>query len=147
VKCYTKGKAYKKYEFGSKASIVIDQQTGIIIGAQNFTETIHDSKTLPQVIGQCETQIGATLKQAYVDRGYRGISQYKECEIKVPKTLENITTKQRQSHRRRSAIEAVFSNLKASYWLGRNFYKGTIGDDINLLLAAAAMNFKRVMNL
>jgi IS5 family transposase len=147
VKCYTKGKAHKKYEFGSKASIVIDQQTGIIIEAQNFTETIHDSKTLPQVIDQCEALIGATLKQAYVDRGYWGISQYKECEIKVPKPLENITTKQRQSHRRRSAIEAVFSHLKAIYWLGRNFYKGTIGDDINLLLAAAAMNFKRVMNL
>jgi transposase, IS5 family len=147
VKCYTKGKAHKKYEFGSKASIVIEQETGIIIGAQNFNETIHDSKTLPQVIDQCEALIGARLKEAYVDRGYRGISQYNECEIKVPKPVANISTQQRQSHSRRSAIEPVIGHLKAHYRLGRNFYKGMIGDDINLLLAAAAMNFKRVMNL
>ena len=31
--------------------------------------------------------------------------------------------------------------------MGRNFLKGVIGDEINVLLAAAAMNFKRVMNL
>jgi IS5 family transposase len=47
VKCYSKGKEHKKFEFGSKASIVVDQATGIIMGAINFTETLHDSKTLP----------------------------------------------------------------------------------------------------
>jgi hypothetical protein len=29
----------------------------------------------------------------------------------------------------------------------RNYLKGTIGDAMNLMLAASAMNFKRVMNL
>ncbi|MBK6977024.1 MAG: hypothetical protein IPH28_07835 [Cytophagaceae bacterium] len=29
----------------------------------------------------------------------------------------------------------------------RNYLKGTIGDAINLLLSASAMNFKRVINL
>ncbi|HRB51898.1 MAG TPA: hypothetical protein PKX63_08990, partial [Niabella sp.] len=41
----------------------------------------------------------------------------------------------------------VFSHLKADFRLCRNYYKGIVGDDINLILAAAAMNFKRVMNL
>jgi len=147
VKCYTKGKEHKKYEFRSKASIVIDQQTGIIIGAQCFTETIHDSKTIPQVIDQCESMIEVSIKQAYVDRGYRGVNQYKECEIKVPKPRNSITEQERKSHSRRSAIEPVFSHLKADFRLCRNYYKGIVGDDINLILAAAAMNFKRVMNL
>jgi len=30
--------------------------------------------------------------------------------------------------------------------LNRNFYKGIFGDNINVMLAAAAMNFKRMMN-
>ncbi|MCR4854036.1 MAG: hypothetical protein K5893_10650, partial [Prevotella sp.] len=30
--------------------------------------------------------------------------------------------------------------------LGRNFYKGLFGDSINVMLAAAAFNFKRVIN-
>jgi IS5 family transposase len=31
--------------------------------------------------------------------------------------------------------------------MNRNFLKGVVGDEMNVLLAAAAMNFKRVMNL
>src|SRR3954469_785431 len=31
VKCYSKGKEHKKFEFGSKASVFIDQGTGIIM--------------------------------------------------------------------------------------------------------------------
>ena len=33
--------------------------------------------------------------------------------------------------------------LKADHRLSRNFYKGVNGDTINVLLAAAAYNFKR----
>jgi len=29
----------------------------------------------------------------------------------------------------------------------RNYLKGTVGDELNVMLSAAAMNFKRVMNL
>ncbi len=147
VKCYTKGKEHKKYEFGSKASIVVDQQTGIIIGAQYFTTTIHDSKTIPQVIDQGESLVETPIKQAYVDMSYRGISKYKTCEIKVPQPKKGISTKERRSHSKRSAIEPVISHLKANYRLCRNYYKGIKGEVINLILAAAAMNFKRVINL
>ena len=31
--------------------------------------------------------------------------------------------------------------------MGRNFYKGVFGDNINVMLAAAAYNFKRAMRL
>jgi transposase, IS5 family len=31
--------------------------------------------------------------------------------------------------------------------MNRNFFKGIIGDEINVLLSAAAMNFKRRINL
>lgn len=34
VKCYTKGKEHKKFEFGSKAAILMTQTTGVIVGAE-----------------------------------------------------------------------------------------------------------------
>lgn len=47
----------------------------------------------------------------------------------------------------RAAIEPKIGHLKADHRLSRNFYKGIKGDDINVMLAAAAMNFKRMMNI
>jgi IS5 family transposase len=47
----------------------------------------------------------------------------------------------------RAAIEPKIGHLKADHRLSRNFYKGIKGDTINVMLAAAAMNFKRMMNL
>ena len=58
-----------------------------------------------------------------------------------------ITRQQRKRHGRRAAIEPVISHLKFDYGLIRNFLKGTQGDSMNLLLSAAAFNFKRVMTL
>jgi transposase, IS5 family len=147
VKCYSKGKEHKKFEFGSKASVLIDQGTGIIMGAINFTQTLHDSKTLPEVLEQYERLNGKQAKEVFADRGYRGIKQYKESGILVPKPDKNITKAQRKKHSKRAAIEPVIGHLKQHYRLCRNYLKGILGDNMNLILAAAAMNFKRRMNL
>ncbi len=46
---------------------------------------------------------------------------------------------------KRAGIEPTIGHLKSDHCLGRNFYKGVTGDSINVLLAAAAYNFKRAM--
>jgi len=74
VKCYAKGKEHKKFEFGSKASIAVSQQTGVIMGALNFTETLHDSKTISAVLEQYEHLNNKEAKTVFVDRGYKGIT-------------------------------------------------------------------------
>lgn len=147
VKCYTKGKEHKKYEFGSKASLLISQKTGIIMGALNFTEQLYDAKTLPEVLEQFERLTGREATEAFVDRGYRGMASYRSTKIHVPKPDKNISKAKRKRHSRRAAIEPVIGHLKSDYRLCRNYLKGILGDQINLILAAAAMNFKRVMNL
>lgn len=147
VKCYTKGKEHKKFEFGSKASVLITQSTGVIVGALSFNQNIHDSKTLEPVLEQYERLTEKKPKEVYADRGYRGPKQVKEVAIKVPKPDKTITKEQRKRHGRRAAIEPVISHLKFDYRLIRNFLKGSQGDTMNLLLSAAAFNFKRVMNL
>ena len=49
----------------------------------------------------------------------------------------------RARFRRRAAIEPVISHLKHQYRLVRCFLKGFVGDQVNLLLAAAAWNLKK----
>ena len=147
VKCYSKGKEHKKFEFGSKASILVDQRTGIIMGAVNFTETLHDSKTLPEALEQYERLTGKEVTEVFVDRGYKGMSAYKASKIHVPKPDKKISRSKRKKHSKRAAIEPVIGHLKADYRLGRNYLKGILGDAMNLILSAAAMNFKRVINL
>ena len=147
VKCYTKGKEHKRFEFGSKVSIAVTQTTGVIVGALNFNSTEHDSKTLEKALAQYTNLTGKIAKTAFVDRGYRGPKMVNETIICTPKPDKNITKTNRKRHRRRAAIEPVIGHLKSDYRMNRNFLKGVIGDEINVLLSAAAMNFKRVMNL
>jgi IS5 family transposase len=147
VKCYTKGKEHKKFEFGSKASFLITQKSGVIVGALNFTETLHDSKTLPKVLEQYERMKGRQAREIYLDRGYRGPKQIGDTLLHTPKPDKKITKTKRRKHSRRAAIEPVIGHLKHDYRMIRNYLKGTVGDQINVLMAAAAMNFKRVMNL
>ena len=147
VKCYSKGKEHKKFEFGSKVSILVDQNTGIIMGAINFTETLHDSKTLPEALEQYERLTGKEADDVFVDRGYKGMPQYKASKIHVPKPDKSISRAKRKKHSKRAAIEPVIGHLKTDYRLCRNYLKGIIGDLMNVILSAAAMNFKRVMNL
>lgn len=146
VKCFSKGKEHKKYEFGSKASLLITQKTGVIVGALNFSENMHDSKTLPDALQQHERLTGIKAKEVYVDRGYPGPTQIGGTQIHLPKPNKNITLSQRKKHRRRAAIEPVIGHLKHDYRMLRNFLSGSFGDAVNVMLAASAMNFKRMMN-
>jgi IS5 family transposase len=146
VKCYTKGKEHKKFEFGSKASFLVTQSTGVIVGALNFTETLHDSKTLPAALQQYERLMDKAPGNIFLDRGYRGPKMINNTALHTPKPDKNITATKRKRHKRRAAIEPVIGHLKHDYRMIRNYLKGTVGDAINLMLAAAVMNFKRMMN-
>ena len=53
----------------------------------------------------------------------------------------------RKRFRRRAAIEPVLSHLKHDFRLWRCFLKGFQGDQLNLMLAAAAWNFRKWMRL
>ena len=147
VKCYTKGKEHKKFEFGSKVSILVTQKTGVIVGALNFNDTLHDSKTLPDAIAQYERLTGKQAKDIFLDRGYRGPKKINQTNLHTPKPNPNITKTKRKNHRRRAAIEPTIGHLKHDYRMIRNYLKGAVGDEMNVMLSAAAMNFKRVMNL
>ncbi len=152
VQCMSKGKEHKKYEFGSKVSIMTTKTTGVIIGALNIEKNVHDSKTLEPALAQQQRLTGIILKNNFVDRGYRGVKEILGTKIIIPDSPgKQRTTYEKQQLRkgfkRRAAIEPVIGHLKRDHRLSRNFYKGIKGDNNNIMLAAAAMNFKRMMNI
>ena len=61
------------------------------------------------------------------------------------KASEYAKRKARKDFGRRSAIEPVIGHLKNDFRLARNYLKGTIGDAINLLMAATAFNCAKWM--
>jgi len=151
VLCISKGKEHKKYEFGAKAAIAMTKTSCIIVGAKNFSSNVYDGDTLPEVLSQIRAVRGAAPEKAYCDRGFRGKKQVGETAIVLPgspspNATEYAKRKARKDFGRRSAIEPVIGHLQHTFRLARNYLKGTLGDALNLLLAAAAFNFKKWLN-
>ena len=148
VYCVAKGKDHKQYEYGSKASIASTAQGNLIVGVVSHEQNRHDSHTLPEILRHVEASRGKAVKQAVCDRGYRGKREVDGTRIILPgKALKRDSRyqkdKKRKQCRRRAAIEPIIGHLKSDYRLARNFLKGTIGDRINLLMAACAWNLKQ----
>jgi len=150
VYCIAKGKDHKPYEYGAKASIASTARGGIILSAVSHPENIHDSKTLEEVLEKAESVRESKIDQAVVDRGYRGKNAVGDVEVILPKPpLKKDNRyqrdKKRKQCRRRAAIEPLIGHLKSDFRLSRNFLKGTLGDEINLLMAACAWNLRKWM--
>ncbi len=150
VYCMSKGKAHKKYEYGCKASVVLTQKTGIIVGAMTFDTNVYDGHTLEDVLAQTQELTGRAPKTATVDRGYKGKQIVGETQINIPKPPlkkdnDYQKRKKRKHFRRRAAIEPIIGHLKSDHRAARNFLKGQEGDNINFIMAAAGFNFKKLM--
>ena len=151
VLCISKGKEHKKYEFGAKAAIAMTKTNCIIVGAKSFTNNVYDGDTLKEILPQIQSVRGKIPEISFCDRGFRGRKRVGETIIAMPKVAPSDTSayakrKARKDFGRRSAIEPVIGHLKHNFRLARNYLKGTMGDGINLLLAAAAFNIKKWMN-
>lgn len=148
VYCLSKGKEHKKYEFGSKVSLAITKQNGIIVGALNFKKNKYDGHTLPEVLRQVKRVVGKKPEAATADRGYRGVSKVGTTTIHIPnrgklKMSKYEKEKARRRFRRRAAIEPKIGHLKSDNRLGRNYLHGVFGDQVNVMLAAAANNLRK----
>jgi IS5 family transposase len=150
VACIAKGKIHKPYEFGSKVALAITKHSNIIVAAVNFTGNPHDIKTLEATLNQHELLTGHRAKAAIVDRGFRGRKMFNGTQIISPDNSIGKTGKQKRNSRirfkRRAAIEPVISHMKHNFGMIKNYLKGSIGDQINPMMAAAAFNFKSWLN-
>jgi IS5 family transposase len=146
VKCIAKGKAHKKYEFGSKVSLVVSKSSKVILGIRNFLYNPYDGDTLDSAIKQIsQLHNGYKPDKICSDRGYRGHDKVRGVEIITPYSLTKGLMKSafnivKKLLRSRTAIEPIIGHLKEDHRLSRNRLKGVLGDTINPLLAATAFN-------
>ena len=115
--------------------------------AVSHDKNIYDSHTLPEVLQHVENSRGKSVSQAICDRGYQGKRWVVETHIVLPgKPIKRDNryqrVKKRKQCKRRAAIEPIIGHLKSDFRLSRNFLKGVMGDEINLLMAATAWNLK-----
>lgn len=146
-----KGKDHKKYEYGTKASLVTTMKSNVIIGVSAHEKNEHDSKTLEAALASANKHRTKSIKEAICDRGYRGKKEVDGTAICIPDSPKKRDTKyqkeqKRKKFRRRAAIEPIIGHVKSDHRMQRNYLKGFVGDEINLLMAASAFNLKKWMN-
>jgi len=150
IYCVGKGKDHKPYEYGRKASIVSTLTSKIIVGVVSHDEHTHDSKTFENAVAVANQMRVNPITTAVVDRGYRGVKKQEGIEIVLPglplKRDSEIEKKRKRALcKSRSGIEPIIGHLKQDYRLTRNWLKGSVGDSINLFMAACAWNLRKWM--
>ena len=121
-KKHDKNKIYSLHE----PSVAFIPGKCIIVGVKSFQGNPNDTQTLEPPLENVQESTGRTYKYAIVDRGYPGKNKVGETQIIRPGS-----PKAKTEYRKR--------------WMIRNYLKGTMGDEMNLLMAAAAFNFKRLL--
>lgn len=147
VACIAKGKAHKKYEFGSKVSLAVGQRSGVILAVQTFKGNPHDSLTLQPTLDHFKQTCRRPAKTVVVDRGYRGTKVDPGVEVIIPGKKrpreDSEKRKLRRMCRRRAGIEPVIGHVKSDCRMQRNYLSGWIGDQMNALLACTGYNLRK----
>lgn len=151
VECIAKGKSHKPYEFGVKVSIAttLAHSAGgqFIAHAKALPGNPYDGHTLEKVVPDIEKQVGATIKRLVADKGYRGHNAPEKYKFRIfiSGQKRGLTQAIKRDLRRRSAVEPVIGHTKSDHRMDRNYLKGSQGDAINAVLAAAGYNFRRLL--
>jgi IS5 family transposase len=147
VECISKGKAHKRYEFGCKVSVVTTNRGDWVIGVEAFHGNPYDGHTLANAVSQTERITGRSVKDIFVDQGYKGHNYMGEAEVHITgrpgRTKATATLRKRK--KRRAAIEPKIGHLKSDHRMGRNFLRGQSGDRINALLAGIGANIRKLL--
>ena len=156
VRCIGRGKDQKQYEFGTKVSLAIDPHSGVIVGAMNHGKNIYDGHATAEVSQQIEDVTGVRPATMIGDHSYRdpignprlasdGITVITPADLKRATKGTPAWRRLRKLIRLRPRIEAVIGHLKSGFRLSRNYLHGWEGDELNILLAAAGWNLRKLM--
>ena len=147
VECISKGKAHKRYEFGCKVSLATSSRDNWILGIQAHHGNPYDGHTLKAALEQVERLTDWSVKDAYVDLGYRGHDYTGGAKVHIVnfRSMAKKTRSVKRWLKRRSAIEPVIGHVKSDNGMARNRLKGTEGDKINALLSGCGFNFRKLL--
>ncbi len=147
VECISKGKAHKRYEFGCKVSVTTTNESNWVVGVQALHGNPYDGHTLAEAIEQVERITGRDVKEAFVDKGYRGHDYTGDGQVHITgqRGKGKAGPALRKRKKRRSAVEPKIGHMKSDNRMGRNFLKGVEGDRINAMLAGIGANIRKLL--
>ncbi|MDY7042543.1 MAG: IS5 family transposase [Chloroflexota bacterium] len=146
VQCISKGKARQRYEFGQKVAVATTNRSNWIVSAKLLENNPYDGHTLAETLAATESITGAEPTDVYVDKGYRGHGCRGSTQVHIAGTAsKHLPRSERKRRRRRSAIEPKIGHLKSDHRVRRCFLTGLEGDAINIVLAAAAANLRKLL--
>lgn len=148
VKCISKGKAHKRYEFGQKVSVATTNRDNWIVGIELCDGNPYDGHTLANALAQIERMTGVSVTDAYVDKGYRGHGYTGPTTVhRAGTSTRRLTRTGKTRRKRRSAVEPKIGHLKSDHRMKRCYLKGLTGDAINAILAAAGANLQKLLRI
>jgi IS5 family transposase len=141
-----KGKAHRRYEFGSKVAVAVTNREGFVLASKALDGNPYDGHTLSTTLNQVVAMAGVEPARIYVDQGYRGHDYAHKERVFIARQRRGLTPTIKRELRRRSAIEPMIGHMKADGRLGRNHLLGVAGDAMNALLVAAGHNLRLILN-
>ena len=109
--CISKGKAHKRYEFGTKVSVATTNRGGFVVGMRALSGNPYDGHTLAEALEQVEILTDQKPELAFVDRGYRGHG-VENVKVFLSGARRGVTRTIAKLLRRRSAIEPMIGHMK-----------------------------------
>ena len=144
VDCISKGKAHKRYEFGTKVSVATTNRGGFVVGMRALPGNPYDGHTLSEALEQVEILTDQRPEMAFVDRGYRGHG-VETVKIFISGARRGVTRTIAKLLRRRSAIEPMIGHMKNDGRLTRCPLKGTEGDALFAILCGCGHNIRMIL--
>jgi len=144
VDCISKGKAHKRYEFGTKVSVATTNRGGFVVGMRALPGNPYDGHTLSEALEQVEILTDQRPDMAFVDRGYRGHG-VDNVKVFISGARRGVTRTIAKLLRRRSAIEPMIGHMKNDGRLTRCPLKGTAGDALFAVLCGCGHNIRMIL--
>ncbi len=117
------------------------------MGAKALPGTTYDAHTLKPALDQVEAIIGVGPRHTFADNGYKD-NEEKISGVHVTRKKRTYATRYlKRLMKKRNAIKAIFSHAKRDGQLGRNYLKGTHGDQLNALLSAVGHNLRLILTI
>jgi len=141
VDCISKGKAGKRFEFGTKVGIACTQKECFVVGMRSYPGNPYDGHTLDDLLQQTQMITSTAAKTVVVDLGYRGRH---ETNAHVIHRAKKLSKRQKKRLRRRAALEAMIGHMKVDGLLERCHLKGQEGDAIHAISCGLGHNLRQM---
>ena len=116
------------------------------MGAEAYPGNPYDGHTLKSALQQASKILGFEPEMAICDLGYRGHNDEGRCDVQIVNRFRKRASRSlRRWWNRRSAIEPVIGHCKSEHRMNRNQLRGSLGDELNVIFAAAGFNIRKLM--